>query len=183
MLFAPRMWLFAIVSTLVGAFIAMEFWATSLIIFSPVVASAYEGSVLFLGIVMTCICFGMVGIYISWVLKYHYFFKLKKLLKASVPAGESIECQTPTGELYSIVGVDPDYTVTQSPREGSRTTVYYIGKQTAWALSVHKTTELTASDTYFGEREQINTTPVGLDKLRTFRHFSKVLEAHTSAHT
>jgi len=183
MFFAPRMWLFVIASTIICAFIAMEFWVTSMIIISPAIATAIGVDVLFLGVVMALICFGMLTIYIGWVMQYYYFFKLRRLLKAYTSSGAPAEYQTPTGELYSITGNEWLYLVIQSPAEGSTDTLYHIGADRVSAQSVHSSTELTISDTYLGERELINTNPVALDKRRAFRHLARVLEASMSTNT
>lgn len=180
MLFAKRKWLFTVTAIALGATLVFQYWALAFLVVSASLPFGDEIAVNMVKVVLAVTVFTISAVYVLWVQKYYYYFKLMRLLNDMLKDEELVECSTPSRVVFSITGSQPYFTVTHQPREGNTVHIYHLGDGLSWAESQTTTTEVLADGTYFGERERIETKPLGIDQRATFKYLRRALDRAAS---
>lgn len=133
MFFARRVWLFLIVALVVAVLQVIEAvvvgWFTL-----EVFATGYAGAKL----LAAALCFGVltfVVIYVGWVQKYYYFYKLQRLLNEQMAGTQQHMRGLPDGTVYIVSGRRPYYTIEWRPCASEFTYFYVISDRYVWGES------------------------------------------------
>jgi hypothetical protein len=173
MLFSRKPWLFVILACLGAAFIGLEVF--SIISLQVLVIEEYRGETTLLTVALSGILIIMTVVFVMWIQKYVYFWRLRRLLTEHV--SKKIEYLTPLGVQYELSGYAPFFTINET-QPGSNTTISYgVSDAGVWATSKTTTTTVRLEEAYFGEHETVHTTPVGIDQRKTFKHLIRVVES------
>jgi len=173
-MYFTKVWQFIIAAFLVGAFIVLE--AIGVVTLQLTAIESVKVEVTFLSVAMAGIVLLFTFMYVVWVQKYIYFFRLRRLLNEnSAISATAIQYNTPSGVQYEIAGAARHFTVMETQWGSDTTIIYSVTDFGVSATAKTTNTVVQMDDGYFGEHESVHTRPIGVDQRKTFKHLIGVV--------
>lgn len=170
MFLARHKWVLITLAILAGGLLILFGWAVAWMVqqlAAGTIVRGYETQITLLCIVFGLSVIMMVIMYIHWLRKYYYFFKLHRLLAVLMTGREQFDVTSQTGVHYAITGRRPTYQVTAR----------YSGDDYRGIIYVEKDDLFTEKRSL---RTQGNMTAAAFDWGRTSRRLCKTLKSSSS---
>jgi hypothetical protein len=114
---------FTILAVLLGVYLAVSAWCVSMIPVFMDPDHAFEAYLALIGSTFM-LCF-LVVLYILWLMKYHYFYSLRKLLQRLTARSREYQLEV-DGIALLINGGPASWTITVDPDDSDETIVYLV---------------------------------------------------------